>query len=80
MQLNLNNDDIRPPAIAGTFYPHNPDELADTVRHYLTQAGRFFDPAHKAPKAIIAPHAGYIYIRALPQQLYTIDYILVVRP
>ena len=61
MQLNLNDDDIRPPAIAGTFYPHNPDELADTVRHYLTQAGRFFDTAHKAPKAIIAPHAGYIY-------------------
>lgn len=48
---------IRPPAVAGTFYPADPDELRSMVRGYLRQA----DASGPAPKALIAPHAGYIY-------------------
>ena len=48
---------IRPPAVAGTFYPDDPDELRRMVRGYLRQA----DSAGPVPKALIAPHAGYIY-------------------
>lgn len=48
---------IREPAVAGSFYPGERDELQRTVRHYLQQAGA----QGPAPKALIVPHAGYIY-------------------
>ena len=48
---------IRLPAVAGQFYPDDPEVLRKAVRSYLDQA----QPEMKAPKAIIAPHAGYIY-------------------
>ncbi len=48
---------IRPPAVAGTFYPANPGDLQRAVNAYLAQAAG----GSVAPKAIIAPHAGYIY-------------------
>ncbi len=48
----------RPPAVAGTFYPANARELAATVHAMLVAAG---DGRHAAPKAIIVPHAGYVY-------------------
>jgi AmmeMemoRadiSam system protein B len=48
----------RPPAVAGTFYPDDPRELRGMVEGFLREA----PPADRpAPKAIIAPHAGYIY-------------------
>ena len=49
---------IRPAAVAGRFYPDNPGELEASVRGYLA-AVKGAD--NRAPKAIIAPHAGYIY-------------------
>lgn len=51
---------IRHPCVAGLFYPANPEALAREVRGFLAAAGDP-DPAQPAPKAIIAPHAGYIY-------------------
>ena len=49
---------IRQPAVAGTFYPESPDALERAVRGYLEAA----EPSsHPAPKALIAPHAGYVY-------------------
>ena len=49
---------IRPPAVAGLFYPDVPSQLRDTVSEYLARAPA---PADAAPKALIVPHAGYIY-------------------
>lgn len=49
---------IRPPACAGRFYPADPARLREEVKDYLTAAKVSPGPA---PKAIIAPHAGYIY-------------------
>ncbi len=48
----------RKPAVAGSFYPANPVVLHDMIKHFLDDA----EPVDQtAPKAIIAPHAGYIY-------------------
>jgi MEMO1 family protein len=49
---------IRPPAVAGLFYPDDPDRLRQLVQDYLAAANQP-DPA--VPRAIIAPHAGYRY-------------------
>jgi AmmeMemoRadiSam system protein B len=50
--------DIRPAAVAGSFYPGDPGSLAVAVRSYLSATER---PSGPAPKALIVPHAGYIY-------------------
>jgi len=50
--------DIRNPAVAGQFYPAHADELAATVTTLLDEAG---EPGDVAPKALIVPHAGYMY-------------------
>jgi AmmeMemoRadiSam system protein B len=52
---------VRPPAVAGTFYPDDPDELAAVVDGYLARAMIEPRTAGPLPRAIIAPHAGYIY-------------------
>ncbi len=51
---------IRHPSVAGLFYPADAKELGHQVRNFLAAAGRP-NPAQPAPKAIIVPHAGYIY-------------------
>jgi AmmeMemoRadiSam system protein B/AmmeMemoRadiSam system protein A len=49
---------IREPAVAGTFYPAEPRRLESVVTLLLEQA----TPAEgRAPKALVAPHAGYVY-------------------
>lgn len=49
---------VRPPAVAGLFYPANPRELEAMVDGFLAEA----TPTGAAPpKALIVPHAGYIY-------------------
>lgn len=57
----------RPPAVAGTFYPGSPSLLADTVDHLLADAHPGFSGQ---PKALIAPHAGYIYSGATAALAY----------
>lgn len=48
---------LRPPAVAGSFYPSEPEPLRALVRALLDAA----HPAGAPPKAVIAPHAGYAY-------------------
>jgi MEMO1 family protein len=48
---------VRPPAVAGYFYPGAPEELQYMVSRLLDQA----EATGPVPKALIAPHAGYIY-------------------
>lgn len=57
---------IRPPAVAGMFYPADPDELANTIQGYL----RPVPPSDALPKAIIAPHAGYVYSGPVAASVY----------
>lgn len=49
---------VRRPAVAGMFYPGNPAVLRRTVDALLAAAAA---PAAEQPKALIVPHAGYIY-------------------
>lgn len=49
---------IRQPAVAGTFYPARSGELHEMLETLLAAAPRDGLPA---PKAMIVPHAGYIY-------------------
>lgn len=49
---------IREPAVAGIFYPEQPEALGSAARRLLT--GREAD-AGPAPRALIVPHAGYVY-------------------
>jgi len=54
---------IRPPAVAGTFYPGNAVKLATEIDAMLEDAERRNPPGddEPLPKAVIVPHAGYIY-------------------
>jgi hypothetical protein len=60
--------DVRPAAVAGTFYPRESSRLAAEVGAYLDAV----HPAEaaRAPKAIIAPHAGYIYSGPIAASAY----------
>ncbi|MBW3092284.1 AmmeMemoRadiSam system protein B [Bifidobacterium sp. 82T10] len=59
---------IRPAAVAGSFYPADPGELKDMIDRQLDYARTLLHdsgfaqrlPAG-APKAVIVPHAGYVY-------------------
>lgn len=59
---------IRPPAVAGLFYPGPPAELRDAVSEYLAQAPAI---AGAPPKALIVPHAGYIYSGGIAAAAYS---------
>lgn len=52
-------ESVRPPAVAGTFYPASTNELALAVDRLL--AAVTIPDAAPCPKALIVPHAGYIY-------------------
>lgn len=43
------------------FYPADPDELREMVDGYLQEAHRQQTGDETVPKALIVPHAGYIY-------------------
>ncbi|GAB4234838.1 MAG: AmmeMemoRadiSam system protein B [Methyloligellaceae bacterium] len=61
------NGSLRPPAVAGSFYPGDPEVLRETVVGLLAQA-------QAAPRgdirAVIAPHAGYIYSGPVAAQAF----------
>lgn len=48
---------IRSAAVAGLFYPADPAQLHNEIRSMLSAA----EQKSPAPKALIVPHAGYIY-------------------
>ncbi|TMG80939.1 MAG: AmmeMemoRadiSam system protein B, partial [Betaproteobacteria bacterium] len=58
---------VRPPAVSGRFYPSDPVELRATVATMLADARRPHPLTPSPPaergnvRAVIAPHAGYIY-------------------
>jgi AmmeMemoRadiSam system protein B/AmmeMemoRadiSam system protein A len=48
---------IRPAAVAGSWYPDDPDELARLMDEMLASV----EPVDGEPIALIVPHAGYVY-------------------
>lgn len=49
---------LRPPAVAGLFYPADPNTLQQNVDRLLEQVDNTNLPA---AKALVVPHAGYVY-------------------
>ncbi len=60
---------VRQPAVAGMFYPAAASELARDVGALLAGAASAAR-GKPAPKAIIAPHAGYVYSGAIAAAAY----------
>ena len=60
---------LRPAAVAGTFYPGNPRALSQEVDELLGGA-EALAPRVGFPKAIIVPHAGYIYSGGVAASAY----------
>ena len=60
---------VRPPAVAGSFYPADPAVLRSTVDEALAEASDRV-PAGPAPKAVIVPHAGYVYSAPIAASAY----------
>lgn len=71
---------VRQPAVAGMFYPAEPVSLRGMIEGFLASA----EPGPH-PKAIIAPHAGYIYSGPVAASAYirvpsTISRVVLVGP
>jgi len=63
----------RPAAVAGMFYPGDPRGLAGEVDGFLDAAGAVPPaPTFAQPKALIAPHAGYIYSGPIAASAYAL--------
>jgi AmmeMemoRadiSam system protein B/AmmeMemoRadiSam system protein A len=63
---------IRPTAVAGTFYPADPVELRRQLQGFLGQAEARPSPRPLPPKALIAPHAGYVYSGPVAASAYAL--------
>jgi AmmeMemoRadiSam system protein B/AmmeMemoRadiSam system protein A len=61
---------IRPAAVAGAFYPADPAVLARDIAALLNRAQARVEPGEPVPKAVIAPHAGYIYSGPIAATVY----------
>ncbi len=59
-------DQTRPPAVAGLFYPRNVATLHQLISDLLSQA----HVSAPTPKAMIVPHAGYIYSGPIAASAY----------
>jgi AmmeMemoRadiSam system protein B len=58
---------VRPPAAAGRFYPGDAAELRALVTNLLNDASAVVGAA---PKALIAPHAGFLYSGPIAASAY----------
>jgi AmmeMemoRadiSam system protein B len=74
---------VRPPAVAGQFYPADPDELRAVVDRLLAGV----DPVDEPPaRAYVVPHAGFRYSGAVAAQAYArlagapVDTVVLVGP
>jgi hypothetical protein len=49
---------VRPPAVAGQFYPSDPGRLRLAIQEFIKSA---VPPAMEKPVGLVVPHAGYIF-------------------
>ncbi len=62
-------ENIRRAAVAGRFYPADPEELKNLLSSLFESC---VTPAGPAPKAIIAPHAGYVFSGPIAASAYAL--------
>lgn len=70
MVTRVGNASVRQPAVAGVFYPGDPQELRSNVTELLAHAPQVTSAAQS--KALIAPHAGYIYSGSVAAAAYSL--------
>jgi MEMO1 family protein len=75
---------VRKPAVAGSFYPADPKQLANTIDGFLAKAA---PPAVDQPiLALVSPHAGYEFSGAVAAHGYALlkgrkyDRVIVIAP
>jgi MEMO1 family protein len=84
MQTASELPEVRPAAVAGSFYPRDPGRLRAQIDELLAGMPR----GQGAPKALIAPHAGYLYSGAVAAAAFatlktpteTIERVVVIGP
>ncbi|MCP5245041.1 MAG: AmmeMemoRadiSam system protein B [Burkholderiales bacterium] len=64
--INYRTSSIREPAVAGLFYPADAQQLSQDIQHLIAGSERY----ELIPKALIVPHAGYIYSGAVAASAY----------
>jgi len=62
---------VREPAVAGMFYPASSRELSQSLAQMLGAAAHDA-PERTVPKALIAPHAGYVYSGPIAASVYAL--------
>ena len=62
--------DLRPAAVAGMFYPESAAVLTREITQMLIKASQSVATMTLPPKAIIVPHAGYIYSGPIAASVY----------
>ena len=76
---------VRKPAVAGAFYPADPEVLRHDLANYL-QSVAGMERVSGAVIGLISPHAGYMYSGRVAAAAYhqlsgaEYDYVLVVSP
>ena len=76
---------VRVPAVAGTFYPSDPETLRHDIDSYL-QSVAGIDKVPGSVIGLISPHAGYMYSGRVAAAAYSqlsgadYDYVLVISP
>ena len=74
---------VRPPAVAGTFYPDSPDKLTRELDELIPASP---EPLQGTLRGLISPHAGYAYSGSIAGRAYgllrgkTFDAVIVVGP
>ena len=63
---------IRPPVVAGQFYPAGRRELEQQVRNFLSKADK---SEQGRARAMLAPHAGYVFSGAVAAQAFAAVHI-----
>jgi AmmeMemoRadiSam system protein B len=67
--MNAMHNGIRAPAVAGMFYPDDPDELRTYIAQALSAAR--VSAGRGSARAYIVPHAGYVYSGEIAAAAYT---------
>ncbi len=67
------NKTVRNPAVSGQFYPSDPAQLIVDVKKYLKVTPSLADSINlKEIKALIVPHAGYMYSGSIAGTAYSL--------
>lgn len=71
MSMPVHEPVVRAPAVAGSFYPASRALLDGIVDRYLGDAARTVGRGKTCPKALVVPHAGYVYSGPVAASAYT---------